>query len=105
MSSGDFDPCECVWSHEHAMRRLINLLRSSQSQCTNDQCFPEMPGLSEGPDGGISSMMMIMLGWIVVATALFLLRPTSLRRIRGGDMKPNRETDRSDNPPPAPPTA
>ena len=23
---GDFDPCECVWSHEHAMRRLINMV-------------------------------------------------------------------------------
>jgi len=104
MSSGGFDPCECVWSHEHAMRRLINLLRSSQSQCTNDQCFPEMPGMSQSPDGGFSGMMMMMLGWIVVATALFLLRPRSLRN--SGDMKPSRETDRSDgNPPPAPPTA
>ena len=22
----DFDPCECVWSHENAMRRLIGLV-------------------------------------------------------------------------------
>ena len=21
-----FDPCECVWNHEHAMQRLINLV-------------------------------------------------------------------------------
>ena len=26
MSSGGYDPCECVWSHENAMRRLINLV-------------------------------------------------------------------------------
>uniref|UniRef100_A0A0G2JGR2 Small integral membrane protein 14 n=1 Tax=Mus musculus TaxID=10090 RepID=A0A0G2JGR2_MOUSE len=25
MAEGGFDPCECVCSHEHAMRRLINL--------------------------------------------------------------------------------
>ncbi|KAB0368434.1 hypothetical protein FD755_020200 [Muntiacus reevesi] len=27
MAEGGFDPCECVCSHEHAMRRLINLYR------------------------------------------------------------------------------
>ncbi|KAG7263866.1 hypothetical protein CRUP_001198, partial [Coryphaenoides rupestris] len=25
MAEGGFDPCECVCSHEYAMRRLINL--------------------------------------------------------------------------------
>ena len=25
---GDFDPCECVWNHENAMRRLINMVRN-----------------------------------------------------------------------------
>jgi Protein of unknown function (DUF2615) len=23
---GNFDPCECVWSHEMAMQRLMNLV-------------------------------------------------------------------------------
>lgn len=32
-------------------------------------------------------MMMIMLGWLVIATALFLLRPSSLRN--HGDGKPS----------------
>lgn len=27
MAEGGFDPCECICSHEHAMRRLINLVR------------------------------------------------------------------------------
>lgn len=40
-------------------------------------------------DGGGYSMMMVMFGWLVVATALFLLRPQSLRRVTG-DQKPNR---------------
>ena len=31
------------------------------------------------PDGGYSSMMFMMMGWVVMATALFLLRPKSLR--------------------------
>uniref|UniRef100_A0A8C3CP70 Small integral membrane protein 14 n=1 Tax=Cairina moschata TaxID=8855 RepID=A0A8C3CP70_CAIMO len=41
MAEGGFDPCECICSHEHAMRRLINLLRQSQSYCTDTECLQE----------------------------------------------------------------
>ena len=43
-------------------------------------CCILVPG-PEGvaPDGGYSSMMIMMMGWLVFATALFLLRPNSLR--------------------------
>ena len=37
--------------------------------------------------GGFSMMMMMMIGWLVIATALFLLRPASLRR--QSDEKPS----------------
>ncbi|XP_053885144.1 small integral membrane protein 14 isoform X1 [Malaclemys terrapin pileata] len=43
MAEGGFDPCECICSHEHAMRRLINLLRQSQSYCTDTECLQESP--------------------------------------------------------------
>ncbi|KAK7929447.1 hypothetical protein WMY93_005842 [Mugilogobius chulae] len=56
MAEGGFDPCECICSHEHAMRRLLNLLRQSQSFCTDTECPQEL-----------------------LALLLFLLRPTSLR--------------------------
>ncbi|XP_029637526.1 small integral membrane protein 14 [Octopus sinensis] len=100
MSGGHFDPCECIWNHENAMRRLIQILRTSQSHCTNDQCLQEMPSLPEGPDGDFSSMMFITLGWIVIATALFLLRPASLRNT--SSMKSDRRSDSPDTQPPAP---
>uniref|UniRef100_A0A3P8V048 Small integral membrane protein 14 n=1 Tax=Cynoglossus semilaevis TaxID=244447 RepID=A0A3P8V048_CYNSE len=41
MAEGGFDPCECVCSQEYAMRRLINLLRQSQSYCTDIECPQE----------------------------------------------------------------
>lgn len=47
-----------------------------------------VPGSNTAPDGGFSSMMLMMLGWLVVATCLYLLRPNSLRN--QGDMKPSR---------------
>ena len=30
MADGGWDPCECIFNHEMAMRRLLSLLRNSQ---------------------------------------------------------------------------
>ncbi|NWQ72731.1 SIM14 protein, partial [Columbina picui] len=78
MAEGGFDPCECICSHEHAMRRLINLLRQSQSYCTDTECLQELPGPNSSSDNGIS-FAMIMMAWVVIALVLFLLRPRNLR--------------------------
>ncbi|RMC14172.1 hypothetical protein DUI87_09262 [Hirundo rustica rustica] len=103
MAEGGFDPCECICSHEHAMRRLINLytisgvgkcfwtgimllfllkidklLRQSQSYCTDTECLQELPGPNSSGDNGIS-FAMIMMAWVVIALVLFLLRPSNLR--------------------------
>lgn len=102
MADGGMDPCECVWNHEMAMQRLLNLLRSSQNACTDSECIQDgpLPGGDRLGDG-YSTMMMMMIGWIVLAMALFLLRPTSLRRSVEG--KPPRRNDEGDgNPPPGP---
>ena len=48
--------------------------------------LPTVPGPSS-IDGGYSTFMMMMIGWLVFATALFLLRPPSLRD--HGDSKPS----------------
>ena len=63
MADGGWDPCECIFNHEMAMRRLLSLLRSSQvgcfqakvvefgiisfsqSTCTDNECFTDgLPG-------------------------------------------------------------
>ncbi|KAM9237512.1 small integral membrane protein 14 [Trichechus inunguis] len=97
MAEGGFDPCECVCSHEHAMRRLINLLRQSQSYCTDTECLQELPGPSG--DNGIS-ITMILMAWMVIAVILFLLRPSNLR----GSSLPGKPTSpHNGQDPPAPP--
>jgi hypothetical protein len=102
MADGNFDPCECVWNHEMAMQRLMNLLRNSQSYCTENECIQDMPGPQGDPSSmGFNMMMIMMVGWLVIATALFLLRPASLRR--SGDGKPNNSSGGNDRNPPAPP--
>ncbi|KAK2185960.1 hypothetical protein NP493_218g04055 [Ridgeia piscesae] len=101
---GGFDPCECIWNHENAMQRLMNLLRQSQSYCSDNECIQELPGPQGTPaDGGFSMMMMMMLGWVLVATALFLFRPQSLRR--AGDHKPSPPRGGNNDQPPAPPVS
>lgn len=100
MADGGYDPCECIWNHENNMQRLMNLLRNSQSYCTDNQCVQDTPGPQGTPaDGGYSTMMMMMIGWLVVATALFLLRPSTMRS--RGDVKPARSDQGGDdhNPP------
>ncbi|CAJ1052128.1 small integral membrane protein 14 [Xyrichtys novacula] len=102
MAEGGFDPCECICNHEYAMRRLINLLRNSQSYCTDTECFQELPGPS-GPvgGGGELTLPMIMMGWMVLALILYLLRPSSLRG-PSQTAKPSgpHNSDRREPPPP-----
>jgi len=71
--AGDFDPCECVWSHELATRRLINMIRQQQDYCTDSECFTEgTPANSE------QSTAVFFIGiWFLIATVLFFLRPRS----------------------------
>jgi len=103
---GDFDPCECIWNHEHAMQRLLNLLRNSQDYCADNECVQDLPGPNGDMGvGGMGMTMMMMMGWLVVATALFLMRPNSLRN---DNQKPARNADDhggNDGPPPPPPPA
>ncbi|XP_061881975.1 small integral membrane protein 14 [Entelurus aequoreus] len=106
MAEGGFDPCECICSHEYAMRRLINLLRNSQSYCTDSECPPDMPGPSmEGllEGGGDLTVPMMLMGWVVLAVILFLLRPSTLRGSSAAAAKPDRAHSSDEREPPAPP--
>uniref|UniRef100_A0A8B9S4L5 Small integral membrane protein 14 n=1 Tax=Apteryx owenii TaxID=8824 RepID=A0A8B9S4L5_APTOW len=99
MAEGGFDPCECICSHEHAMRRLINLLRQSQSYCTDTECLQELPGPNSSSDNGIS-FAMIMMAWVVIALVLFLMRPSNLR---GSNTAGKPTSPHNGQEPPAPP--
>uniref|UniRef100_A0A915JUY9 Small integral membrane protein 14 n=1 Tax=Romanomermis culicivorax TaxID=13658 RepID=A0A915JUY9_ROMCU len=97
MAEGGFDACECLFSQEAAMRRLLSLLRSSQGYCTDNECTQDFNG-PQGAGAGLfgGSMYTIMMMWMVAALALFFLRPASLRR-RGGDRKPPPSSDNDDS--------
>ncbi|KAG0710661.1 Small integral membrane protein 14 [Chionoecetes opilio] len=103
MSDGGFDPCECVWSHEMAMRRLLSLLRQSQSYCTDNECLSELPGpRTSMAEGGMDNTTLMIVVWSFVAFLLFLMRPSSLRS--DPNAKPA-NSNQDDGAPPSPPTA
>lgn len=89
--------CECVFSHEFAMRRLLNLLRNGQSSCTEIECTDltrpqNVSGSNENADN-FTFMMFIL----IAAVILYLIRPNSLRRQAPGkpssDNGPNDQND------------
>ena len=79
MADGGFDPCECIFNHEMAMRRLLSLLRSSQTYCTDNECLQDgLPGPGQ-TDGTSDNFMMMMIGWMMMAMIMYFMRPQSMR--------------------------
>ena len=61
------------------MRRLLSLLRSSQTYCTDNECLQDgLPGPGQ-TDGTSDNFMMMMIGWMLMAAVMFFLRPNSMR--------------------------
>lgn len=99
---GGFDPCECVWGHEMAMRRLLSLLRQSQAYCTDNECFQNVSSPNQTMD---SSFLFLMLTF-AFAMAMFYLRPRSQRNSALDDLaKPNNGDNGFNGTPPTPPPA
>jgi len=99
MADGGFDPCECIFNHEMAMRRLLSLLRQSQAYCTDSECTQDgLPG--PGQAAGDNSFFMMAMAWMVIAFLMYLFRPSSMRN--RGDTKPSggpNQGDRGPEPP------
>ena len=96
MADGGFDPCECIFNHEMAMRRLLSLLRSSQTYCTDNECLQDgMPGPGQ-TEGTSDNFMMMMIGWMLMAAVMFFLRPNSMRN-NSAEGKPSGEISKPKN--------
>jgi len=93
------DPCECLFSHEALMRRLLSALRESQADCTDVEC--EDPSGTGTGGGGINLPIMLTL-WGIAALVLFLTRPQSMRMPGNVPEKPRGSINREDDNPPAP---
>ncbi|XP_018319678.1 small integral membrane protein 14 [Agrilus planipennis] len=94
---GNMDPCECI-GHEMAMRRLLNLLRQTQSYCTNSECFQDV--VSPGNPNQDNSFILFGL-FLAFATLMYFLRP---RNTLERSIKPSTNNDHDGSPPPNPPS-
>jgi len=100
------DPCECFWNHELSMQRLLSLLRQSQSACTDIDCLEPVQRL-DGPLASNSedTNFILLTGiWVVVALALYFMRPNAARSEEETIKKlPRGGSDSGPDDPPSPP--
>ncbi|OWR55780.1 small integral membrane protein 14 [Danaus plexippus] len=92
----EMDPCECLWNHELAMRRLISLLRQGQSYCTDGECLDELPG---PPAQAASNSFLVMFLMMALAMAMYMMRPRQIQDVA----KPASNSQDRDGAPPTPP--
>jgi len=84
----DFDPCECVFSPQMIMRRILNILRQTQQNCNDVECFPELPGTPNQDGAGDNFFMMMMVMWALFIVGMMVTRPNSLRNSPDNQGKP-----------------
>ncbi|XP_055919962.1 small integral membrane protein 14 [Eupeodes corollae] len=95
--------CECVWTHEMAIRRLLSLIRQSQSHCTDTECI-DLPSLPS-PTGGEETSFTMMTMFMVLAVILYFIKPDSIMKVynskkpNGGRPSGGRDPPSGDAPP------
>ncbi|XP_017015328.1 small integral membrane protein 14 [Drosophila takahashii] len=103
--SDDFDGCECVWSQEYAMQRLINFIRQNQNACSDTECFDVTGRTSQqvagrGDDSGGFTVAMIFL---IVAMFMYILNPSTWGNLTSNKRAVRRDDNQDGSPPPPQP--
>ncbi|XP_073844802.1 small integral membrane protein 14 [Musca autumnalis] len=109
----EFDGCECVWSPEWAMQRLLNFIRQNQNECTDTHCIDvtgrlQQPSTSTGDEEGNFTMMTMIM---IFAMVMYFIRPESILKLTNSNNKRNGGNPNGNNgsggpsspPPPTPP--
>nr|XP_032289795.1 LOW QUALITY PROTEIN: small integral membrane protein 14-like [Drosophila virilis] len=102
----EFDGCECIWSHELAMQRLLNFIRQNQNACTDTECIDvsgrvAQPAIGGGDTGGSFTIAMVFM---LLAMFMYVVNPSVWASFSNN--KPSRRDNNPDGaPPPQPPPA
>ncbi|KAH8261455.1 hypothetical protein KR044_009572 [Drosophila immigrans] len=105
----EFDGCECIWSHELAMQRLLNFIRQNQNACTDTECI-DVSGRVAQPAaqgaGDTGSNFTIAVIFMLIAMFMYVVNPSTWRQYTSN--KPVRRDNNNQDgspPPPQPPPA
>ncbi|KAJ6641426.1 Small integral membrane protein 14, partial [Pseudolycoriella hygida] len=79
MADDNFDACECIWSHELAMRRLLSMLRQGQSHCTDTECVDLITPRNVSNESTEGNFMLLTM-LTMLALVLFIFRPMERRQ-------------------------
>ncbi|KAH8319647.1 hypothetical protein KR074_002825 [Drosophila pseudoananassae] len=102
--SDNFDGCECVWSHELAMQRLINFIRQNQNACTDTECFdvsgrvPQQQRAGGDDNSGFTITMVFM----VLALLMYIFNPSTWGQLTSSKRPTSRRDNNHDGSPPSP---
>ncbi|CAG9864208.1 unnamed protein product [Phyllotreta striolata] len=98
MSKEGFDLCEIFWeqwNNELSMRRLLNVLRNTQSYCTDNECLDDGTG---GPNQSNPDHFLFLTLALVTALFLYYFRPRP--QDSQINAKPDNNRNNSGGPPP-----
>ncbi|EDX08567.1 GD11869 [Drosophila simulans] len=79
--SDDFDGCECVWSQEYVMQRLINFIRQNQDACGDNECLDvtgRNPHQAQIAGRGDDSGFFVAMIFLIVALFMNIVTPSTL---------------------------
>ncbi|XP_024940580.1 small integral membrane protein 14 isoform X2 [Cephus cinctus] len=100
MSDKGFDPCECIWSHELAMQRLLSIRKGKCILMEKLNASFAVPGPRNGLPSSDFFLMCMTFGIIAL---MYALRPRSLRQERAEGSKTRNNGGGPNGDPPAPP--
>lgn len=101
MADDEFDACECFWSHELAMRRLLSMLRQGQTQCTDTECVDLIRPQNAPAESSEDSNFMLLTMLTILALILYVFRPMGRRRQANNSKPSSSGEDDGSGPPPA----
>ncbi|XKL68413.1 hypothetical protein PGB90_003904 [Kerria lacca] len=87
------NPCECFINHELAMRRLLSILRQTQTECNDSECF-DLSSMNLNSSGLMdNSFLIYSMLWIAIGFFLYFFRPASLRNTKNNFQGFNNDND------------
>ncbi|EDW02252.1 small integral membrane protein 14 [Drosophila grimshawi] len=98
----ELDGCECIWSHEMAMQRLINFIRQNQNACSDTTCIDVSGRVTgqAGADDSCGNSIRIAIAFLLLAIFMYIVNPSTWSRFTTNSKNSRRDNNPDGAPPP-----